>query len=217
MEVNCTNFSKVISGLNLTNMQMYLRAFAPLGYYPSGHAIDYNSLGLLDDVRKFIDNLSSNRFETINRLSSNKYQLALGLFCLAYKNIENDKKCLKYALLAYLTATLGVNSGSNPLRFRALRLHIMMFISKDIFNSLEVMQNQNLISHSYEDAMSYIMMSDYYSAHSLITNERWYSEITDMVNDNRTDYPSLTNEQIIVFGDIVHNQLNTYFLPIANR
>lgn len=214
---NNEEFEQVLDGLDLHFMSQYLRKFAPYGFFPEGHPIDYDSLSALDDVQDYISNFDGHKSSAI--LDYGDFlKFGWTLFCISIKNIEKNDLCLNYACLAYFSASLGVAHHREALlQCKFLRLQIMTWISNDILEMLKEMSENNSIDISADDALSMLFMSDIYCTDSVGCEERWCVNIRQKCKEFEPDYTHMSREEIINKGIEIHQELKLHIFSLVSN
>lgn len=198
-------------------MSQYLRKFAPLGFLPEGHPINYDSLKKLDVIQDFISEYSEHKSKLL--LDYGDFlRFSWTLFCLSIKNIENRYLCTNYAWLAYFSASLGVAHHSEAVQqCKFLRLQIMSWIANDIPEMLKDMKNNNEFDISEDDALSMLFMSDIYSTEFIKCEEGWCINIRRQCENFEPDYSNMTKDEIINKGIEIHQALKVYLVQQFNN
>ena len=208
--INHDCLEQILDGLDLTFMSQYLRKFAPWGFFPEGHPIDYDSLKMLDSIQRYVSDYKE--YKTGLLFDYGDFlQFGWTLFCISIKNIEDDDLCVNYALLAYFSASLGVAHHPEAIeQCTFLRLQIMSWIANDILQILEEMYKNNEINITQDDAISMLFMSDIYSTESVKCEEKWCVKIRSKCKEFEPDYEDLTKDEIIDKGREVHQLLKIH-------
>lgn len=215
--ISSDNLEQILDGLNLTYMSQYLRKFAPLGFFPDGHPIDYDSLKAFDPIQDFVSEYPGNK-STLLMNYGDFLKFGWTLFCLSIKNIENTVLCVNYAWLAYFSTSLGVvNHPEVVLQCKFLRLQIMSWIANDIPEMLREMKDNNETDISENDALSMLFMSDIYCTESVRCEEKWCIDIRRQCKEFEPDYVHMTKDEIINKGIEIHQALKIHLVQYFNK